>query len=103
MSCAVSVIIPVYNVEKYLAQSLECIVSQFMSDIEIICVDDGSTDRSPEILRDFSNRDDRVRIITQPNKNAGAARNAGLDAASGRYLSFLYADHRIEKDMLQTA
>lgn len=100
---AVSVIIPVYNAEPYLRQCLDSVVNQTLRDIEILCVDDGSTDGSPAILRDYQARDDRIRIFTQENLNAGAARNRGLDLAKGDYLSFLDADDFFEPEMLERA
>lgn len=99
----VSVIIPVYNAEKYINQCLDSIVGQTLRDIEIICVDDGSSDRSLEILREYQERDDRVKVIEQPNGGAGAARNNGLRHATGEYLSFLDADDFFEPDMLEEA
>lgn len=100
---AVSVIIPVYNAEKYLRQCLDSICGQTLKDIEIICVDDGSTDSSPEILKEYQKKDDRVTVIRQENAGAGAARNRGLDVSKGRYLSFLDADDFFEPDMLEEA
>lgn len=94
----VSVIIPVYNTEKYLRQCLDSVVNQTLSDIEIICVDDGSTDSSLEILREYEARDPRFRVLTQPNLYAGAARNKGLDCAAGKYIAFLDADDFLELD-----
>ena len=99
----VSVIIPVYNVEKYLRQCLDSVISQTLRDIEIICVDDGSTDSSPQILADYAARDHRVRIVQQQNGGAGAARNNGMSFASGKYLSFLDSDDFFEPDMLEKA
>ena len=95
----VSVIIPVYNTEPYLRQCLDSVVNQTLLDIEIICVDDGSTDTSPEILREYAASDSRIRIFTQPHADAGVARNLGLRHASGKYLSFLDADDFFEKDI----
>lgn len=104
MSCPkVSVIIPVYNTEKYLRACLDCVMNQTLRDIEIICVDDGSTDTSPEILREYAASDSRIRIFTQPHADAGVARNLGLRYASGKYLSFLDADDFFEPEMLETA
>ncbi|MDO5139064.1 MAG: glycosyltransferase family 2 protein, partial [Oscillospiraceae bacterium] len=85
----VSVIIPVYNAEEYLRECLDSVVNQTLRDIEIICVDDGSTDGSLSVLREYEKGDPRVRVFTQPNINAGAARNKGLYNATGEYLSFL--------------
>lgn len=99
----VSVIIPVYNGEKYICQCLDSVISQSLKDIEIICVDDGSSDSTPMLLEEYCKKDKRVCVITQENVNAGAARNAGLDIAQGEYLSFLDADDFFEKDMLLKA
>ena len=77
----VSVIIAVYNVEKYLRQCMDSVVNQTLHDIEIICVDDGSTDNSLSILKDYQIKDARVKIYAQQNKGAGAARNLGLQYA----------------------
>ena len=100
---AVSVIIPVYNMENYIAQCLDSVINQTLREIEIICVDDGSTDGTPEILRNFAAKDDRIHIITQDNRGAGAARNRGLETARGEALSFLDADDFFEPEMLETA
>ena len=88
----VSVIIPVYNVEKYLKQNLKSITEQTLKEIEIICVDDGSTDSSYKIIEDFAKKDSRVIPVKQKNGGAGAARNNGLRRARGKYLSFLDSD-----------
>lgn len=104
MACPkVTVIIPVYNTGKYLRECLDSVVNQTLKDIEIICVDDGSTDASPAILREYEKKDPRVHILTRQHSNAGAARNQGLQHATGEYLSFLDADDFFELDMLETA
>ena len=77
----VSVIIPVYNVEKYLRQCLNSVINQTLKDIEIICVDDGSTDKSLQILQEYKEKDNRITILTQQNQYAGVARNNGLKIA----------------------
>lgn len=92
----VSVIIPVYNVEEYLRQCLDSIVNQTLKEIEIICVDDGSTDSSLEILKEYAAKDHRITVITQQNLHAGVARNAGLTVAKGKYVHFLDSDDWIE-------
>ena len=99
----VSVIIPVYNVEKYLNQCLDSVIAQTLTDIEIICVNDSSTDGSLGILEEYEKKDKRIRVVTQPNSGAGAARNRGLSMASGKYLSFLDSDDFFEPDMLELA
>ena len=88
----VSVIVPVYNVEKYLRKCLDSVVSQTLKEIEIICVDDGSTDGSGAILDDYATRDARVSVIHQANAGAGAARNVGMAQATGEYLYFCDPD-----------
>lgn len=99
----VSVIIPVYNVEKYLNQCLDSVLDQTLKDIEIICVNDSSTDGSLAILEEYAKRDERVTVVSQPNSGAGAARNKGLSLATGKYLSFLDSDDFFEPDMLELA
>ena len=99
----VSVIIPVYNVEEYLRQCLDSIVNQTLQDIEIICVNDESTDGSLAILEEYAKTDSRITIINQKNAGAGAARNKGLEIARGEYLSFLDSDDFFELDMLEKA
>lgn len=97
----VSVILPVYNAQAYLRDCLDSIVGQTLKDIEIICVDDGSTDDSPAILAQYAARDSRIRILRQENRGAGAARNHGLRHARGTFLSILDCDDFFEPNMLQ--
>ncbi|MCQ2091760.1 MAG: glycosyltransferase [Fibrobacter sp.] len=102
MSVLVSVVIPVHNGEKYLRECLDTVVGQTLTDLEIICVNDGSTDGSLAILEEYAAKDSRVKIISQNASNAGHARNTGLAATTGEYLSFLDADDWFELDMLET-
>lgn len=88
----ISVIIPVYNAEKYLRECLDSIVKQTLQEIEIICIDDGSTDNSLAVLREYERKDERLKIIEQLNSGAGAARNTGMAVAQGEYLAFMDAD-----------
>lgn len=99
----VSVIIPVYNVEKYLEQCLQSVADQTLEDIEVICVDDGSTDHSFEIVKKFAETDRRFIAVQQANGGAGAARNNGLRRARGKYLSFLDSDDFFDEKMLEEA
>ena len=99
----VSVIIPVYNVEQYLRQCIDSVRAQTLFDIEIICVNDSSTDGSLKILEEYAQKDERIKVVTQPNGGAGAARNRGLSMASGKYLSFLDSDDFFEPEMLELA
>ena len=87
-----SVIIPVYNVERYLARCLDSVIAQTEADIEIICVNDGSTDGSATILDDYARRDSRIRIVTQPNGGLSAARNSGLEIFNGDWVMFVDSD-----------
>lgn len=88
----ISIIIPVYNVEKYLRECLNSIVNQTFKNIEVICINDGSTDRSLEILREYEQKDDRFVVISQENKGVSAARNTGIDRAKGEYIMFVDSD-----------
>ncbi|MCC8098469.1 MAG: glycosyltransferase [Clostridiales bacterium] len=98
---AVSVIIPVYNVEQYLRQSLDCILGQTLTDIEVICVDDGSTDQSPVILEEYAQKDTRMKVLRQENRGAGAARNLGFSHATGTYVYFFDADDLCSPELLK--
>ncbi|MBP5615770.1 MAG: glycosyltransferase family 2 protein [Alphaproteobacteria bacterium] len=91
-SIKISVIMPVYNVEKYLERCLSSICHQTYQNIEIICIDDGSTDKSLEILKQFQDRDERIKIISQQNGGVSKARNKGLSEATGSYIYFMDSD-----------
>ena len=97
----ISIIIPVYNVEKYLRECLNSILNQTFQDFEIICVDDGSTDKSLEILQEYKKKDDRFVILQQRHSGAGSARNNGIRLAEGKYIQFLDADDYFEPDLLE--
>lgn len=97
----VSVIMPVYNTEKYLHEAVDSILNQSLSHIELIAVDDGSRDSSSNILKDYAAQDERVHIFRQPNQGQGVARNNGLAMARGRYIYMMDSDDRLEHDALQ--
>ena len=97
----VSVVVPVYNVEKYLEECLDSLINQTLKDIEIICVNDGSTDKSLDILNNYAKKDKRIQIITQENKGLGAARNTGMKYAKGEYLNFIDSDDYLELSALE--
>lgn len=99
--CKVSVIVPTYNVEMYLQECMDSIVGQSLTDIEVICINDGSTDRSGEILREYSAKDKRVRVIEQTNAGYGRAVNVGIREARGEYVGIVEPDDYIEKKMLE--
>ena len=95
-SVKVSIIMPVYNDAKYLAKCLDSLLSQTLTEIEIVCTIDGSTDKSPEILAHYTNKDSRVVVQSQKNSGPGLARNLALEKASGKYILFCDADDSLE-------
>ena len=97
----ISVIIPVYNSENYLKECLDSLLKQTFKEIEIICVDDGSTDNSLSILEKYAKKDNRIIILKQKNQGAGVARNYGMKIAKGEYLLFLDSDDFFKKEMIQ--
>ncbi len=97
----VSVVIPVYNVEKYLRQCLDSVIHQTLSDIEIILIDDGSTDRSGHICDEYSKRDTRVRVIHKTNEGLSSARNVGIDESTAPFLMFIDSDDWVEPDFCE--
>jgi len=94
----ISIVIPVYNVEKYLAECLDSVVNQTMREIQIICVNDGSPDNSRAILQEYADRDSRIEIIDKPNGGLSSARNAAYPSINGKYTMFLDSDDWIELD-----
>lgn len=92
----ISVIIPVYNVEQYLEECLESVINQTFKDLEIICVNDGSTDNSLSILEKYAQKDKRIKIINKDNGGLSSARNAGLNAATAEFVSFLDSDDYLD-------
>ena len=96
----VSVIIPCYNSEEFVSECLDSVVNQTLTDIEIICVDDGSTDDTYAILNEYAKTDNRITVLQQINRGAGLARNKGLNIATGEYLAFLDSDDIFETEML---
>ena len=96
-----SIILPVYNVEKYIAKSITSILEQTYSDFELIIIIDGSKDKSEAIAREFENRDDRVKVYTKPNGGLSDARNYGLNFAAGEFIYFLDSDDWIEPALLE--
>ena len=101
ISPKVSIIVPIYNVEKYLRQCLDSIVNQTLKDIEIILVDDGSTDSCPSICDEYASKDKRIIVIHKENAGLGAAYNTGLDIAKGDYIGFVESDDFIELNMYE--
>ena len=97
MEKKVSLIVPVYNGENYLKDCVDSILGQTLREIEILLVDDGSKDRTPQLCDAYAAADERVRVIHQENRGLGMARNAGLDAAEGIYVTFMDSDDYISE------
>ena len=97
----ISVIIPVYKVEKYLDRCVESVVSQTYKNLEIILVDDGSPDKCPQMCDDWARKDSRIKVIHKENGGLSSARNAALDIISGDYLTFIDSDDYVRADMLE--
>lgn len=97
----VSIILPIYNVEKYLNKCLDSLVNQTLTDLEFICINDGSEDKSLEILEEYAKKDNRFVIVSQENQGQGAARNKGLEIANGEYIVFVDPDDWIKTNMLE--
>ena len=97
----ISVIVPVYNVEEYLEECLESIQKQTYSDIEVILVNDGSTDRSKEICEQYCEKDSRFKLVNQENKGLSGARNRGMLESKGEFISFVDSDDVLKEDMLE--
>ncbi|HBA12834.1 MAG: glycosyltransferase family 2 protein [Bacteroidaceae bacterium] len=100
----VTVLVAAYNAEKYLAESLDSLLGQTLHDIQIVCIDDASTDSTPDILDEYAARDSRIRVITEKvNRGQAIARNQGIDIAEGDYITMLDADDRLSADALESA
>ena len=97
----ISVVVPVYNVEKYLKECIDSITNQTLEDIEIICVNDGSTDSSLEILNDYAKKDSRIIVINKSNSGYGHTMNMGLNAATGEYIGIIESDDFADKNMFE--
>ncbi len=102
MQPKVSIIIPVYNVEKYLEECMDSVIHQTLPDIEIICINDGSTDRSPEILKRYSELDRRIILIDKINEGYGIGMNIGVEKASGEFIGIVEPDDFILPEMYET-
>lgn len=102
MTTKVSVIIPVYNVAPYLKQCLDSCINQTLSDIEFICINDGSTDNSMEILNEYASKDSRIKVLSQENQGQGVARNRGIEISTGEYMAFVDPDDWVELDAYET-
>lgn len=101
MGDLITIIVPIYKVEKYLKKCIDSIISQSYSNLEIILIDDGSPDRSGEMCDEYSKKDSRIKVIHKKNGGVSSARNAGLDIMTGKYITFVDPDDYIEKDMIK--
>ena len=99
MNPQLSIIIPIFNAEVFLEECLMSVIGQSFADMEIICIDDGSTDKSISILETFKGKDDRIHIIQQPNSGPSAARNAGIKASKGQFITFVDADDIVRNNI----
>ena len=97
----ISVIMPIYNSEKYLKEAIDSVLNQSFKDFELICINDGSTDNSPEILENYRKKDKRIKIINQKNQGLSAARNKGLKNSEGEFIFFIDSDDYIAKNTLK--
>ena len=101
MNDLISVIVPVYNVEKYLTKCIDSIITQSYSNLEILLINDGSTDNSLKICREFEKKDCRVKVIDKPNSGVSNTRNLGISAAEGKYIIFIDSDDYIKSNMIE--
>ena len=97
----ISIIVPVYNTEKFLEKCLNSLINQTLKDIEIICINDGSTDKSLQILEKFANKDKRIQIINQTNSGLSVARNIGIKKAKGEYIGFVDSDDWVDLNFFE--
>ncbi len=97
----ISVIIPVFNVEKYLRKCLDSVINQTLKDLEIICINDGSEDSSLDILHEYAQRDNRIILVSQENCGLSATRNRGIEMATGQYIGFVDSDDWIDLDFYE--
>ena len=98
MNVKVSVIIPVYNCEKYIEECIESLINQTLQECEFIFVNDGSKDKSEEIIKKYADKDERITLINQKNSGVSVARNIGIKKAVGEYIGFVDADDYVESD-----
>ena len=101
MENKVSIIVPIYNVENFLEKSINSLINQTYYDIEIILIDDGSTDRSSKIIDEYAIKDSRIIAIHKKNTGVSDTRNVGLSKVSGKYITFIDADDYVEKDYIE--
>ena len=101
MKVEVSIVIPAYNIASYVGKCLESVLAQTLKDIEVIVVDDGSTDETVEVIKLYKNKDKRIKLIQKENGGVTSARLAGIRVATGEYIGFVDGDDQIEADMYE--
>ena len=99
----VSIIVPVYNCERFLPECIDSLLAQTYENIEIICVNDGSTDKSSQLLANYATKDNRIHLISQENAGPGPARNRGIELATGEYITFFDADDWCKPSLVESA
>lgn len=97
----VSIIVPIYNVERYLDRCVQSLLNQTLKDIEIILVDDGSPDNCPDLCNEYARKDSRIKVIHKKNAGLGFVRNSGLDIANGEYIAFVDSDDYVSENMYE--
>lgn len=97
--CKISIIVPLYNGECTIGRCLDSLINQTIDDIEVVVVDDGSKDKGPDIVRKYTEKDNRIRLITQENAGSGTARNVGIKNSKGKYVGFVDCDDFVDKEM----
>lgn len=97
----VSIVVPVYNVEKYLAKCLDSLINQTLKDIEIVVVNDGATDNSPQIIEEFAKKEPRIKVVNQENAGLSAARNSGIEVSTAEFITFLDSDDWLDEDFVE--
>lgn len=102
MKPKISIIVPIYNMESYLERCLNSLLAQTFTDFEVIAVDDGSTDRSLEVLNNFAKKDNRICVVSKQNGGVSSARNKGVSVANGKYIGFVDPDDWIDRDMYES-
>ena len=98
----VSILVPIYNTSKYLPECLDSLLGQTLKDIEIVCINDGSTDNSPDIIREYQKRDSRVKLVDKANSGYGDSMNKGIEHATGEYIGICESDDFASPDMFET-
>ena len=101
MEKLISIVLPIYNVEKYIEKCMDSVLNQTYKNIEVILVDDGSPDRCPKICEEYAKKDNRIKVVHKENGGLSDARNAGIKVANGEYITFIDSDDYIDQDYVE--